>query len=103
MKLFLDDTRDPEDVYDDPEAWAVVRTVGEFKDWIDEHGTPRVISFDHDLGEDEPNGMQAAKWLVRQDLDLEDFAVHSANVVGRGNIQSYLEQWFEIRKEGGKQ
>jgi len=58
-----------------------------------------MVFFDHDLGEDTLSGMDVAKW-VAQNIKLPFlFYVHSANPVGRENIQSYLTQFFQTLQE----
>ena len=87
-KLFLDDTRDAPD-----DTWMVVRSFEAFTAWIKRWGVPDVISFDHDLGFAVPTGMDCAKWIVAQGLFLKDFRVHSANPVGKENIEKLLLNW----------
>lgn len=100
--------------------WEVVRNYTEFCDYIKEYGVPDFISFDHDLADDhyndlfsdenwvkddsdivlkydeyrEKTGYECAKWLVdyclELKLELPDYIVHSANPVGKKNIESYL-------------
>ncbi|MBU3659592.1 MAG: hypothetical protein FGM14_06975 [Flavobacteriales bacterium] len=79
----------------------MVRTYNEFKAWIQTHGLPELISFDHDLGlpqnpnQEEQNGMTCARWLVNycmdQYLPLPSYFVHSQNPVGKSNIEGFLE------------
>jgi hypothetical protein len=94
--------------------WCIVRNYLEFKRWIKFNGIPDLISFDHDLADlhyevdfrdwgdyssndlgVEETGLDCAKWLVNYCLDngfdLPEYIVHSANPVGRKNIQSYLD------------
>jgi hypothetical protein len=61
---------------------------------VEDHGLPNVISFDHDLGENEPNAMKFMLWLIDQHLDekldlnnVEKVFIHSANPVGVRNLQ----------------
>lgn len=117
-KLFLDDMRQVKDaVYliDDnrriyfEDGWDIVKNYTEFVSWIERNGLPEFISFDHDLadvhyefitgeipyeGMLEKTGLHCAKWLVEYCMDngvgIPPFQVHSANPVGRKNIQSYL-------------
>ena len=99
-KLFLDDERQPLD-----ETWFVVRNPYDFINYIKNFGCPDVISFDHDLGQCE-TGYDLAKWLVEQDLEQDGevipenfkFFVHSANIVGKKNIKSYLNRYLELKK-----
>lgn len=83
----------------------------QFIKYIEENGLPSIISFDHDLGDSpelrsmipieewydleeskEYTGMDCAKWLVNYCLDnsfpLPKYIVHSANPVGKENIES---------------
>ena len=100
--------------------WSIVRNYTEFCDYIQKYGLPEFVSFDHDLADDhyndlfsdenwsksdsdvvlnydeykEKTGYECAKWLVDWCLENEkqfpDFIVHSANPVGKKNIESYL-------------
>ena len=94
--------------------WDLVRSHDEFVDWIVTNGVPDFVSFDHDLADEhydefinlrdrsfegyvpmEKTGYESAKWLVDHCLDkgvgLPEYQVHSANPVGKANIQGYLE------------
>ena len=120
-RLFLDDERMPVDcakfmynrgvdcrVYH--EEWIIVRSYGQFVQYIEQNGLPDLISFDHDLGDvpqlkiDLPieqwfdleekrefTGMDCAKWLVNYCLDnnkpLPKYIVHSVNPAGIENIE----------------
>ena len=100
--------------------WVIVRNYYEFCNYIQKFGLPDFVSFDHDLADDhyndlfsdenfkkddsdiilkyddykEKTGYECAKWLVDWCLansrELPDFIVHSANPVGKRNIDSYL-------------
>ena len=109
-KLFLDDLRTPQMVYDQTEAgdFIVVRSYREFIQYIRQNGLPDFISFDNDLGLDEkdelaPDGYAAAKWLVYESgLDLRklSFKVHSANPVAAEQIRGLLNNYIEhLKKE----
>ena len=105
MKLYLDDVRTPKD-----DSFEIVRSYAEAVAYVQEHGIPSYISFDHDLGVDEhnkvlPSGYDFAKWLVEMDMDAVycipvnfSFYVHSANPVGKTNIESYLNRYLAFRK-----
>ena len=109
-QLFLDDIRDPSWVYGHgaDSQWDVVRSFDQFQAWIQTHGLPDRVSFDHDLGgvdEDGnevdpatvPTGMNCAHALVEYCLDggfaLPAFEVHSANGPGAENIRGLLESF----------
>ena len=90
-KLYLDDIRTPK-----TKGWDIVRSYDKFVKWIEENGLPDKVSFDHDLGEEgTKTGYDAAKWLVQYCYSnclpfLPEYNVHSANPVGKANIESYL-------------
>ena len=99
---------------------AQVRNFWEFCNYIQKFGLPNFISFDHDLADEhyndlfsdknwssqdsdivlkydeysEKTGYECAKWLVDWCLEnskkIPEFVVHSANPVGKKNIESYL-------------
>lgn len=91
-KLWLDDVREPPNDY-----WDVVRNFNQFKNYIDNNGVPRDISFDHDLGGEE-NGYHCALYIVQNDLPIYDFRVHSSNPVGAKNIFDLLHSYREHKK-----
>lgn len=72
---------------------------------IEEQGCcPHFISFDHDLGENQPTGYDLAKFLVEKDLDEPgwipsnfQFQVHSANPIGKQNIEGLLNNYLKRR------
>jgi hypothetical protein len=92
MKIWLDDLRDPPD-----DSWKVARTYDECRDFImcfvalDDDDSIECISLDHDLGE-EKTGYDVVKLI--EELVVGDYNyfppkmfIHSANPVGRLNIQ----------------
>lgn len=109
-KLFLDDIRIPKDAiglvalelnqFYLENNWNLVNDYNEFCEYIRNNVMPDFISFDHDLGDEhcdeysEKTGYDCAKWLIdwclEKKLKLPDFIVHSANPVGKRNIESYL-------------
>lgn len=108
-KLFLDDIRTIEMVYDKSmeSEFDIVRTYEDFVDYIKSNGLPEFISFDNDLGLDlngqvAPDGYAAAKWLVYEsgcDLTNFRFAVHSANPVAAKQIHGLLTNYIRHLKE----
>lgn len=108
-KLFLDDLRTPEMIYELPyaEEFEVVRSYDAFISFIRTNGLPDFISFDNDLGLDEngelaPDGYAAAKWLVYESgLDLRklNFKVHSANPVAAEQMRGLLGNYVRFPKE----
>ena len=103
-KLYLDDIRNPKG-----EGFVVVRSFNEAVNYVNQHGYPNYVSFDHDLGEsDAKTGYDFAKWLVSVDLvnnsmpDDFDFNVHSANPVGAQNIIEYFKSYLSLKARARK-
>jgi hypothetical protein len=104
-KLFLDDIRTIEMVYDKSmvNEFDIVRNYKEFIEYIRTNGLPDFISFDNDLGEDEngeiaPDGYAVVKWLVYEsgiDLTKLKFIVHSANPVAAEQIRGLLNNYIK--------
>lgn len=92
--LFLDDSGP---------GWQTCRSMAEARAMMEERGWPIVISFDHDLGNGEPTGMEFAKWLVELDLNTGGmpagfaYKVHSANPVGAMNIHQPMHGYLQHR------
>ena len=92
MKVYIDDIRTPRNKYD-----KVLRNSEESIEYFTRYGCPEFISFDHDLGGDD-TAMRIVKFLIEMDLDMQGefipidftFNVHSANPVGKKNIEGYL-------------
>lgn len=109
--LFLDDMRVPTDVtwvkYPSGIDWKIVRNCEEFKDYITKHGIPQFITFDHDLGDEEPLSVAGlAEWLCHEVVEgrvqlPENFHyfVHSMNPVGGLNIHSKLDQLVRFMRK----
>jgi hypothetical protein len=97
-KLFLDDIRQAPD-----SSWIIARTYEEAVDIVIERGFPNMISFDHDLGYNQPTGKDFANFLI--DVDLIDdsmpddfhYIIHSANLVGAENIKSILDRYLQFK------
>jgi hypothetical protein len=108
MRLFLDDEREPPD---DGQDWVVVRSVHEATTQALAAyllGIPlEYVSFDNDLGENQPEGKDFAKWLVKMDenrypgmlTDDFNFYIHSQNPVAYIAIKSYIEGYLQARKD----
>jgi hypothetical protein len=108
-RLFLDDDRFPPD--SDSEGWVIVRTVDDAIATVREHGMPRYIAFDHDLGKAEggavaPKAMVFCRWLENYVLDtkpdLTDFGfyVHSQNPIGARNIEGLMNPLIAYARAG---
>jgi hypothetical protein len=108
--LFIDDERDPQDVkwgtwqdqvlYRD-EDWIIARNWYETLEIVVSLGFPQLISFDHDLGENERTGYEIAQKLCEMVMDgvmLPDnfeYRVHSKNPVGAENIRTYMDNFLD--------
>lgn len=104
--MLLDDERTEEMVFNLTKqpiykelSWIIVRNYVEFISYIEIFGMPLIISFDHDLGENESgeiakSGLDCVKWLIDYCLDnnieFPAHVVHSANPVGKENIQGLI-------------
>lgn len=105
-QLWLDDIRNP---FEHGSEWLVfspfgrncntiwVKTQEEFEHYIMVNGLPDAVCFDHDLGTGNGDGYGCAKFLCKycevHNLKLPKFSIHSANTVGKQNIQSYLDNY----------
>lgn len=108
-QLFIDDNRSIHEVKWVPhniiesyrkDNWLQARNILEVRELIFKFGMPCFVSFDHDLGKNEPSGYDIAKELVELDsLGYEfpeefSFIVHSKNPVGKINIETYMNNYF---------
>lgn len=95
-KMFLDDERYPID-----NDFVIVRSFDEAVSYVELHGCPSYISFDHDLGNG-LTGYDFAKWLIDQHLDSNfipkdfDFYVHSMNPIGAENIRQLMSSFLSL-------
>jgi len=99
MKLYIDDIRDPKTKFD-----KITRSSKETIEYLTRYGCPDYISFDHDLG-GQDTSMIIVKWMVEMDLDMSnewipynfEYNVHSANPVGKANLEGYLKCYLNTR------
>ena len=113
-KLFLDDYR-----YPPTKDWIIARNMKDAIWYVENHGIPTFISFDHDLAEEhyaiydgeeaksrfDNTGYDFAKWftayLIDNELDLPngfDYYVHSMNPAGKANIEHYMRNFITVRR-----
>ena len=100
-KLFIDDEREPAKIKFD----YIARDYKETMKIFDKNGCPAYISFDHDLGSNSKTGFDIVKDMVERDLDKNgrwipknfDYYVHSANPVGKKNIEGLLDNYLKKR------
>jgi len=95
LKIYLDDIRKA------PEGWTKVISA-EMAIQLLKTGDVEEISLDHDLGENKKTGYDVAKWIEKQVL-IKGFIspiilVHSANPVGRQNIEAAIKKIKELRE-----
>lgn len=108
--LFIDDERVPMDVtwgtWQDQALyrageWIIVRNWNEVLELVVSLGFPSMISFDHDLGENEKTGYVIAQKLGDMILDGAElpvgfqYRVHSKNPVGAENIRKYMDNFLK--------
>jgi len=93
MKLWLDDIRP------NPDGWIWVKNADELFENVfnDEGNLVTEISFDHDLGENEFTGYEILN-IIESMIHMGDwktaipiFHIHSANPVGRQNMQRAID------------
>jgi hypothetical protein len=115
--LWLDDLRDPSQgqfkiwlnlAFGENLDVTWVKDYDEFVKYFKKNEMPYAISFDHDLSNEltdhpelnEKTGLDCAKWIVDYCMNnavrLPKYFVHSANPVGRENIQSYLDNYLKF-------
>ena len=102
MKLVIDDERFPPEF--NQHSWVIARTLADVQELFAAGHYPQFISFDHDLGEDQPTGMDIARWICEYDMDegvLPDnfsWYTHSQNPIGKQNIDGYLSQYLKFKR-----
>lgn len=108
--LFIDDDRWPSettwaDWYGQRDEWTVARNWNEVEELITTLGVPEFISFDHDLGHNELDGREITIRMIDNLMDnvwelpaTFSFSVHSKNVIGKENIESYWNNYLEFIK-----
>jgi len=98
MKLWLDDVRNAPD-----STWVIIRTVENAWDII-RSCRVALISLDHDLGENQPTGYDLCNMIeeavYKNELNyVPEMVIHSANPVGRQNMQRAIESIKKLNKE----
>lgn len=96
-KLWIDDIRKSPD-----DTWIIAKNSNEAIYYIESNGLPDMISFDHDLGDDDTS-MIIIKYIINSYLDgmlgipeMFTYRVHSANPVGAKNIIGYMDKFLEF-------
>jgi len=101
MKIFLDDDPRRDSWVDD--TWTIARTVNEAMLLL-AHNHCEILSLDHDLGENVKTGYDLMTWLEFEaaggkswPLIPDQFEIHSANPVGRKNMQAAIDSIERMR------
>jgi len=95
MKLWIDDIRQA------PDGWIWAKSYTEGFNFICGSENIDEISFDHDLGEG-PNGYNllcAIEYLIADgywNKKIPEFHIHSANPVGRRNMQMAIDSIYRL-------
>jgi hypothetical protein len=93
----VDDVREPAHVYPENRNWLIAKNVQTAKLWLAK-GIVRHLSLDHDLGTPE-TGYDLMKWIAANNYwPAGQILVHSANPIGRENIQSVINNRERIQK-----
>ena len=96
---FIDDERKPTNLG----QYLILRSMVDVEHQLLTGDQILFVTFDHDLGENQPTGHDIAKLLVEKDMDcgilLPSFCfyVHSQNPVGKANIEGLLNKYLEQR------
>ena len=97
-KLWLDDQlADPDcPIRHVPDGFIGAANVDEAIALVKENGIPEFMDLDHDLA-DGKDAMTFLHWLAdeywTEDDSIPDFSVHSANPIGKQNIESFMKSW----------
>jgi len=93
-KLYIDDVREPR-----TNGWVIARSLDEVKEICGEKGKPSHVSFDHDMGEGEPDGVEIVEWLIDNNyIPDNSWNVHSANPIGSKNIKNKIKSGVTKKK-----
>lgn len=98
IKLFLDDVRPA------PEGWMLVTNVEDAKLVLKKYIVTH-LSLDHDLGENVQTGYDLVKWIEERyfvhDIKPPEMKIHSANPVGRQNMQRAIDAMARLARKVG--
>jgi hypothetical protein len=89
--LYVDDRRIPQ-----TDDTVLVTSYDEFVEYVSRYGVPDLVSFDHDLADParEKSGFACARYLVQNQIPIKHWNVHTANLVGRGDIENELRAYY---------
>ncbi len=105
MKIFLDDERDPDIVYENGDDWFVCRTIDEAQKWLEKPGFVTHVSVDGDMGKytdskgisrDIPGGVELVDWMRETgNWPSVSCLVHSQNPVKATQMRALIQQYFK--------
>lgn len=105
MKVFLDDIRQPEQIFGDGanEEWVVVKTIEEVMGLL-KQGNITHLSLDNDLGMLYREGHELIPWMAENDCwPSEEVYVHTANPVWEARMLQDIDRLFYKAKKNQKQ
>lgn len=99
--IFIDDLRNPKYYFDNIENVFSATSYNKFVALLNylymKYGHIDEIWFDHDLGDESKSGYDCAKYLIdfcdKYNLTIPQYHIHSANPIGRQNIESYIKSY----------
>ncbi|WP_438445789.1 cyclic-phosphate processing receiver domain-containing protein [Gorillibacterium sp. sgz5001074] len=86
IHVYLDDARRK------PPGFVLARNGKELLQLLEECEV-EVLSMDHDLGWDQPNGLEIVQEMVRRGLYAKEIYLHSSSSMGRMNMYQHLYQY----------
>jgi len=109
--MYIDDIRTPSTEPPVGNDWVVCRSYDTAIRVMRLYGCPKYVSFDHDLGDEfSETGYDIAQYMVELDMDMNgrfmydnfEYNVHSANPIGKSNIEGIFKSYFKHRGEYDK-
>src|SRR3972149_9362964 len=99
MKIFIDDTRDPQDVFPGEKDWTLIQNYSDLEKLLATGVIPEKVSFDYflDVTDREHNGRDCAALLVRTLMNKDVFPicyVHTSSKSKSELIKSILSSWY---------
>jgi hypothetical protein len=103
VKIFLDDTRVPSDIFGEGADfdWILVCDTEKVKEWL-LAGNVSHLSLDNDLGIGIKEGYTIVNWMIENSIwPSEEVFVHSANIIRSKQMREDINRYFYngIKKE----
>lgn len=93
-KLWLDDLcEEPGSGRLTPEGWLGAKCVSEAMRLVNEHGSPILMSLDHDLGDQTTMDFLKSWTKKYTNIPFPEYRIHSANPIGALNIKAFIDSW----------